>query len=119
MLKRLIFDRNMSGQPVGSPDLSGQIWSSNNIPNLNYIYFSKWLIYYYEVWTKTKSKSILREYENFRRGIYPFDKQTINQFEDNILKYWGFVVPLAKELGYVIQQIFGICINTASVERLW
>ncbi|GBC24452.2 ribonuclease H-like domain-containing protein [Rhizophagus irregularis DAOM 181602=DAOM 197198] len=91
----------------------------DNIPNLNHVYLSKWLIYYYEAWTKTISKSILREYENFRRGIYPFDEQISNQFEDDILKYWGFVVPLAKELGYVAQRIFGICINAASVERLW
>ncbi|CAB5189780.1 unnamed protein product [Rhizophagus irregularis] len=91
----------------------------DNIPNLNHVYLSKWLIYYYEAWMKTISKSILREYENFRRGIYPFDEQTSNQFEDDILKYWRFVVPLAKELGYVAQRIFGICINAASVERLW
>jgi hypothetical protein len=91
----------------------------DNIPNLNHVYLSKWLIYYYEAWTKTKSKSILREYENFRRDIYPFDEQTTIQFEDDVLKYWGFVVPLAKELGYVAQRIFGICINAASVERLW
>ncbi|RGB35175.1 hypothetical protein C1646_814939 [Rhizophagus diaphanus] len=63
----------------------------DNIPNLNHVYLS----------------------------IYPFDKQTTNQFEDDILKYWEFVVPLAKELGYITQQIFGICINAASVERLW
>ncbi|CAB4414072.1 unnamed protein product [Rhizophagus irregularis] len=64
----------------------------DNIPNLNHVYLSKWLIYYYEAWTKTISKSILRKYENFRR---------------------------AKELGYVAQRIFGICINAASVGRLW
>ena len=90
-----------------------------NIRNLNHVYLSRWLIYYYEAWTKSKSKSksILREYENFRTNIYPFDDQTINQ--DDVLKYWGFVIPLAKELGYVAQRIFGICINAASVERLW
>ena len=90
-----------------------------NIQNLNHVYLSKWLIYYYEAWTNSKSKSILREYDNFRTKIYPFDDQTTNQFEDDVLKYWGFVLPLAKELEYVAQRIFGICINAASVERLW
>ena len=75
----------------------------DNISNLNHVYLSKWLIYYYEAWTKSKSKSILREFDNFRKSKYPFDDQTINQFEDNILEFWGWVVPLAKELGYVAQ----------------
>jgi len=91
----------------------------DNISNLNHVYLSKWLIYYYEAWTKSKSKSILREFDNFRKSKYPFDDQTINQFEDNILEFWGWVVPLAKELEYVAQRIFGICVNAASVERLW
>jgi hypothetical protein len=91
----------------------------DNVKNLNHVYLSRWLIYYYEAWTKVKSTSILREYENFRKSLYPFDKQAINQFEDDVLGFWGYVFPLTKELGYVAQRIFGICINAASVERLW
>jgi hypothetical protein len=91
----------------------------NNIPNLNHVYLSRWLIYYYEAWTKTKSKSILREYENFRKGVFPFNAETTNQFEDDVLGHWEFVAPSAKELSFVSQRIFGICINAASVERLW
>ncbi|GES91410.1 hypothetical protein GLOIN_2v1487752 [Rhizophagus clarus] len=60
----------------------------DNVPNLNHVYLSKWLIYYYEAWTKTKLRSILREFESYRKGLYPFDEQTINQFENNILSYW-------------------------------
>ena len=67
---------------------------------------------------KIKSKSILREFDNFRKGKYPFNDPIINQFEDNILEFWGWVVPLAKELGYVAQWIFGICVNAVSVEKL-
>ncbi len=37
----------------------------NNIQNLNHVYLSKWLVFYYEIWSKSKSKSILREFENF------------------------------------------------------
>ena len=91
----------------------------DNISNLNHVYLSKWLVYYYEAWAKARSRSILREFENYRKGLYPFDEQTINQFEDNILSFWEWVYPLAKELGYVAQRIFGICVNAASVERLW
>ncbi|GES88285.1 ribonuclease H-like domain-containing protein [Rhizophagus clarus] len=60
----------------------------DNVPNLNHVYLSKWLIYYYEAWAKTKSRSILCEFESYRKGLYPFDEQTINQFENNILSYW-------------------------------
>jgi hypothetical protein len=96
----------------------------DGVTNLNHAYLSvsKWLIYYYEAWTKSKSKSILHEFDSFRKSkypFYPFDDPTINQFEDNILGFWGWVTPLAKELGFVAQQIFGICVNAASVERLW
>jgi hypothetical protein len=91
----------------------------NNIPNLNHVYLSKWLIYYYEAWTKTKSKSILREYENFRKGLFPFNEEVTNQFKDDVLGHWEFAAPSAKELSFVSQRIFGICINAASVERLW
>ena len=59
-----------------------------DIPNLNHVYLSRWLIYYYEAWTKKKSISILREYENFRKNLYPFSEQTINQFENDILDFW-------------------------------
>ena len=90
-----------------------------NILNLNHVYLSKWLIYYYEAWSQMKSKSILREFENFRKNQYPFDERSINQFEENTLSFWTWVLPIAKELGYVAQRIFGICINAASVERLW
>ena len=66
-----------------------------------------------------KSKSILREYENFRKNQYSFDERLINQFEENTLSFWTWVLLIAKELGYVAQRIFEICINAASVERLW
>ena len=91
----------------------------DNVKNLNHVYLSRWLIYYYEAWTKSKSTSILREYENFRKKSYPFDEQTVGQFDDDVLSFWEYVLPLAKELGYVAQRIFGICVNAASVERLW
>jgi hypothetical protein len=91
----------------------------NSIQNLNHVYLSRWLVYYYEAWSKSRSKSILREFENFRRSLYPFNEEIVNQFEDNILNFWVFVYPSAKELSFVAQRIFAICVNAASVERLW
>lgn len=91
----------------------------SNVANLNHVYLSKWLIYYYEAWSHNKSRSILREYENFRRGAFPFDDQSINHFKDGVFEFWSWATPTAKELAFVAQRIFGICINAASVERLW
>lgn len=92
---------------------------NSNITNLNHVYLSKWLIYYYEVWSCNKSKSILREYKQFRTQSHPFDKKTIDQFEGEAFSFWTWVAPMSKELGFVAQKIFGICVNAASIERLW
>jgi len=91
----------------------------NNIQNLNHVYLSKWLVFYYEAWSKSKSKSILCKFENFRKSLYPFNEEIVSQFENNILNFWEYVYPLAKELAFVVRQIFAICVNAASVERLW
>ena len=91
----------------------------NNIQNLNHVYLSKGLVFYYEAWSKSKSKSILREFENFQKSLYPFNEEIVSQFENNILNFWEYVHPLAKELAFVAQRIFAICVNAASVERLW
>ncbi len=50
----------------------------NNIQNLNHVYFSKWLVFYYEAWSKSKSKSILREFENFQKSLYLFNEEIVS-----------------------------------------
>ena len=51
----------------------------DDVPNLNHVYLSKWLIYYYEAWTKSKSKSILREFDSFKKvNIHLMIQQLIN-----------------------------------------
>ncbi|CAG8483739.1 25562_t:CDS:2, partial [Dentiscutata erythropus] len=50
---------------------------------------------------------------------YPFDRPTYKQFKGNILKFWEFVSPSTKELGPLAVWLFGICVNAASIERLW
>ncbi|RHZ78897.1 hypothetical protein Glove_155g143 [Diversispora epigaea] len=62
--------------------------------NINYATVGPWLGYYYHAWTGQHSKCILRE-------------------------YWNFANASTNELGFVACRIFGICVNAASVERLW
>ncbi|CAG8609149.1 4568_t:CDS:2, partial [Cetraspora pellucida] len=64
-------------------------------------------------------KCILREFNNFRMKDHPFDDKTYQQFKDNVLSYWCYVKDATDELGLVACRIFGICVNAASVERLW
>lgn len=90
----------------------------NNL-NINYTSFGKWLMYYYQAWFKKKSTSILRELDDFRLEKYPFDNNTYKQFNGDVWKYWCFIEPCTTELGLVACRLFGICVNAASVERLW
>ena len=90
----------------------------NNI-NINYTTIGPWLGYYYCAWTRQYLKFILRELENFRLELYPFNLATWNQFNGDIYRYWSFACASTNELGFVACRIFGICVNAASVERLW
>jgi hypothetical protein len=91
----------------------------SNTTNINYSTFGKWITYYYRAWFGKEPKFILRELDNYRLGQYPFDVNTYKQFSDDIWRYWCFVSASTSELGPVACRIFGICINAASVERLW
>lgn len=87
--------------------------------NINYTTFGKWLKYYYWAWSGKESTCILREFDDFRLGKYPFDNDTYRQFDSDIWRYWCFAKVSTNELGLVACTLFGICINAASVERLW
>ncbi len=77
---------------------------NQTLKNLNHVYLSKWLVYYYEAWSKKKPNSILREFEKYRVGIeFPFNNQSLQQFTDDILGFWIWVGPEAKELSFVAQ----------------
>jgi|SRR4051794_29608549 hypothetical protein len=92
---------------------------NNNISNINYSIFGRWLIYYYRVWSGKEPKCILREFDDFRLGKYPFDIDSFKQFNGDLWRYWCYVATSTNELGIVACRIFGICVNAASVERLW
>jgi hypothetical protein len=57
---------------------------NNNISNINYSIFGRWLIYYYRVWSGKEPKCILREFDDFRLGKYPFDIDSFKQFNGNL-----------------------------------
>ncbi|RHZ81561.1 hypothetical protein Glove_118g2 [Diversispora epigaea] len=87
---------------------------------ISYLHMGKWLVYYYKAWTGCDPQSILVEFDDFFQGKnYPFDNETICQFENNIYKYWCWIKDAYPEIGTVASRIFGICVNAASVERLW
>ncbi|CAG8469248.1 1596_t:CDS:2 [Scutellospora calospora] len=50
---------------------------------------------------------------------YSFDFATYKQFEKNALGFWEFASNSTRELGPLAIRLFGICVNAASVERLW
>ena len=87
--------------------------------NINYSIFGKWSTYYYQAWFSKESICILREFDDFRLGKYPFDDNTYKQFSGNIWKYWCYAKDSTNELGFVACRLFEICVNAASVERLW
>jgi hypothetical protein len=92
---------------------------NSSATNVSYSYFGQWIIYYYQVWFNKMPKKILREYLLYQREIFPFNLETYNQFDDNIIDFWESAIGLAEELSYFALRLFGICVNSASVERLW
>ena len=91
---------------------------SSTIKNLTYSHIGRWLTYYYKSWFKKDSTTILQELEKFKKQKYPFCNETFKQFND-IVEWWKSVSDVAPELGIFASHLFGICINTASCERLF
>jgi len=92
---------------------------NNSVSNIDYSEFGKWLMYYYRAWSGKEPKCILSEFNDFRLAKYPFDLNSYRQFNNDIWSYWCFTSVSTNELGFVACRIFGICVNAASVERLW
>jgi hypothetical protein len=57
--------------------------------NINVNILGQWVIYYYCVWFENKPTCILLELEDWleKTDKYPFDMESYNQFDNNILKY--------------------------------
>ncbi|GBC06624.1 hypothetical protein RclHR1_06990004 [Rhizophagus clarus] len=71
---------------------------NSTIENLSFTTLGCYLTYYYKAW---------------------FQKRPIRQFGDDVFKFWKYVEGDYKELAGVALRIFGIYVNSASVERMW
>ncbi|CAB4419113.1 unnamed protein product [Rhizophagus irregularis] len=49
----------------------------------------------------------------------PYDDDSFAQFKGQLVTFWEFTSGIGPELAKVAIRIHGICVNSASVERLW
>ena len=90
-----------------------------DLESINFVVMGDFLCYYYQAWTSQKPKKLLSEFESYRANKSPFNNETFEQFDDDILAYWYYCSIMCKELEFIATKIFSICINSASVERLF
>lgn len=90
---------------------------SNN--NLTWTHIGQWLKYYYQAFFNSRSTSIVAEMILYKKGGDPYDLETFLQFKDNLIDYWDSTAGIGPELAKVAIHIHGVCVNSASVERLW
>ena len=92
---------------------------NTGVDNLSFTTFGRYLTYYYKAWFRKRPTRLLLDFEDYRHKVVPFDDETFNQFGDDVFKFWRYVEGDYKELAKVALKIFGICVNAASVERMW
>ncbi|GBC06178.1 hypothetical protein RclHR1_06670018 [Rhizophagus clarus] len=92
---------------------------NSTIENLLFTTLGRYLTYYYKAWFQKRPTRLLLDFENYRQKNEPFDDETFSQFGDDVFKFWKYVEGDYKELAGVALRIFGICVNSASVERMW
>jgi hypothetical protein len=90
-----------------------------DLETINFVAMGNWLCYYYKAWTSNKPTKLLSEFESYRVKKSPFNDETYEQFGEDILAYWYYCSTTCKELGLVATKIFSVCVNSASVERLF
>ena len=102
------------------PTYKSNYFTSQLRSQIDYLHMGKWLVYYYKAWTGNDPTTILTEFDDFSQGTeYPFNNESVAHFENDIHKYWCWIRGAYPEIGTVASRIFGICVNAASVERLW
>ena len=57
--------------------------------------------------------------QNYRKQDFPFNNISLKQFRNGVLGFWDFTSAYAPDLSAFSTKIYAICINTASVERLF
>ena len=75
--------------------------------------------YYYLAFFGTPARTILAELIDYKRGDDLYDNDSFSQFRRNVLDFWKSTMGIGLELAKVAIHIHGICVNSASVERLW
>ena len=53
------------------------------------------------------------------KGLDPYDDDSFAQFQGQLVNFWEFTSSIGPELAKIAIRIHGICVNSASVERLW
>lgn len=89
------------------------------VNNLTWTHIGQWLKYYYLAFFGIPAKTILSELINYKRGDDPYDNESFSHFRGNVLDFWESTMGFGPELAKVAIHIHGICVNSASVERLW
>jgi hypothetical protein len=91
--------------------------ATNN--NLTWTHIGKWLKYYYQAFFNSRPSSIVAEMILYKHSDDPYDLETFLQFKGNLVNYWDSTAGIGPELAKVAMHIHSICVNSASVERLW
>jgi hypothetical protein len=91
----------------------------STVNNLTWTHIGQWLKYYYLAFFGIPARTILAELINYKRGDDPYDNDSFLQFQGNVLDFWESTIGIGPELAKVAIHIHGICVNSASVERLW
>ncbi|GBC06609.1 hypothetical protein RclHR1_06960007 [Rhizophagus clarus] len=65
--------------------------------------------------TNQFKNNIKINYTTFGKYLFDYDKQ----FNGDIWRYWCFAESSTNELSLFAYRLFGICVNVASVKRLW
>jgi hypothetical protein len=100
------------------PSYRAEKFDSNIIPKLSFA-LKSWLLYYYDSWINEKPTSILFEFEKYNQMKFPYSSEVFNQYKGDLLLYWGSLSRDNNELAKLACHIFGMCVNSAPVERLF
>ncbi|RIB22929.1 hypothetical protein C2G38_2172684 [Gigaspora rosea] len=72
-------------------------WFNTNTENLNFTYLAWFITYYYKAWFGRQPTRILLEFEMYRKCKWPFDCESYEQFEEDILGFWELASSSTKE----------------------
>lgn len=101
------------------PDYRDYFFIQNN-PSISFAQMSEWMIYYFCVWFDRVPNSLLGELQRYKRKDFPFNSNiSLKQFNSGVLGFLDFVSSYTPDLSIFATRIFAICVNSASVERLF